>query len=170
MRILAPLFILAASHASANTCGIYEAIEPGDTLSGIAARCDTNVDALFAANPDVDASDLQIGGVIRLIPEQQNEGARAIYDTLAGGWSQDGICIGKEVIAFFGSDTLEFGETRCDVGDVKTSGGSIYVSATSCNAEGEPSDDRIVQITRLPGDAIEYRGVSSWRFERCTDL
>lgn len=163
-------FALLASQAAAETCGLYEAIEPGDTLSGIAARCDTTVEALSSANPDVDEFDLTIGGVLRLRPEAPGENARAIYNGLAGLWGEDGLCIGREVIVTLEPERIGFGETICDVGDVKSLGPAIFVRAVQCRSEGEPTEDRTVQITRQPGGAIAYSGMVDLTLDRCTDL
>lgn len=41
-------------------------VKPGDTLSGIAMKTDTSVEALQALNPDVDVQALQPGTRLRL--------------------------------------------------------------------------------------------------------
>lgn len=169
LPLLTALWLSLPGLAAAD-CGLYEAIEPGDSLSAIAARCDTSVDALSAANPDLDVLNLQIGGVLRLVPEERAENARAIYNQLIGNWSEDGICMGKEVIVSLEAAHLSFGETRCELSDVQQTGGSLLVLATGCQAEGEPSPDQTVQITRRPGDTMEYAHYEVWHFARCTDL
>ncbi len=46
---------LSAGAAQAqNACGNAVTVARGDTLSGIARRCDVTVDALLEANPDID--------------------------------------------------------------------------------------------------------------------
>lgn len=163
--------VLCATSATAADCGLFEAIEPGDSLSVIAARCDTTTEALFAANPDVDAMDLQIGGVLRLTPDAgpPASDARAIYQTVQGAYSPDGICYGRELQVDLLPDRIFFGESACTISDMQVSDASLLIHTTQCNSEGEPMPDGKVQITRLAGGAIEYAGTSSWRLERCTD-
>jgi hypothetical protein len=49
------------------TCGLFVAVEPGDTFDAIAARCGLDARALRDANPDVAA--LPIGTTLRTGPE-----------------------------------------------------------------------------------------------------
>ncbi|MEL6957749.1 MAG: LysM domain-containing protein [Pseudomonadota bacterium] len=159
-----------ASAAHANICGLYEAIEPGDTLTAIASRCDTSVDALIQANPGTDPQGLQIGGVLRLTPASPDENARAIYRTLLGLWSEDGICFGKEVIVSFEEDSIGFGETGCDLAALEIVGDAIVLKATACLSEGEPSGSQTLTLIPQPDGSLSYSGQSDWTFRRCSDL
>jgi len=47
-------------------CGDTYTIEAGDTLFGVAEKCNIDFDDVLAANPDVDPSTLNIGQVINL--------------------------------------------------------------------------------------------------------
>ena len=167
---LAALAVIFPTTTMAADCGQYEAIEPGDNLSGIAARCDTSIDALSAANPDIDALDLQIGSVLRLTSDTANTAVPTTYRELIGSWSEDGICIGKEIIATLDVNYIEFGETQCTLEDVQTTQGSFLLLVTECISEGEPTANQTVQITPRPDGAIDYFGVGSFRLERCRDL
>lgn len=56
----------APLRAQTGPCGLFEAIEPGDTLATISARCAVPLDLLRAANPGIaDAPDP--GGVVALV-------------------------------------------------------------------------------------------------------
>lgn len=51
-----------AAPAQAGSCGAEYTVQSGDTLSGIATRCDTSVEALMDANPQITSpSRLSIG-------------------------------------------------------------------------------------------------------------
>lgn len=164
---VAALMLASTGPAHANLCGIYEAVEPGDTLHNIAERCDASVEMLFAANPGIDARNLEIGSVIRVIPADP---ARAMWTELAGNWSEDGICFGKEVIAGFTSETLYFGETGCNVAALQIVDDTLIVKASNCQSEGEPSASQTVTITPQPDGTIQYNGFGNWQFRRCSDL
>lgn len=49
-------------------CGETYTVEAGDTMFGIAAKCDVDSQLLIEANPDVDPGSLNIGDVI-ILPE-----------------------------------------------------------------------------------------------------
>lgn len=59
--------VLSPAFAQENPCGESVIITEGDTLSAIALRCNTTVDALLNANPEVDPRALQIGSEL-IIP------------------------------------------------------------------------------------------------------
>jgi len=52
--------------AQSGPCGLFEAVEPGDTLQTIAARCAVRVERLRAANPGI-AEAPDPGGVVALV-------------------------------------------------------------------------------------------------------
>ncbi|MDA9207274.1 LysM peptidoglycan-binding domain-containing protein [Octadecabacter sp.] len=165
------LFLLAPVPVAALDCGLYEAIEPGDSLSAIAQRCDTTLENLYSSNPELDPLDLPIGGVVSLAPPTHSTPTGdGSYQTLIGSYSEDGICIGKEVIATLDVNYVEFGETQCTLSDVQVTQGSFLLLATECLSEGETSPDQTIQITPLQDNAIRYIGSGDWQLERCTDL
>lgn len=56
------------SRADAGVCGLYEAVEPGDTMSAIALRCGVTPETLQARNPSQDPAALRAGAVLSLAP------------------------------------------------------------------------------------------------------
>ena len=170
VRLLS-LLLLAPAPVAALDCGLFEAIEPGDSLSAIAQRCDTTLENLYLSNPELDPLDLPIGGVVSLAPPVLGTtSSNGSYQTLIGSYSQDGICLGKEVIATLDINYVEFGETQCSLSDVQFTQGSFLLLATECLSEGERSPDQTIQITPLQDRVIRYIGTGDWRLERCTDL
>ena len=59
--------VLAADIGVASPCGTSVEIRLGDTISGIADRCDVSEAALLNANPTIEgSSDLQVGGTLHV--------------------------------------------------------------------------------------------------------
>ncbi len=59
-KLLALLLLMSITSLNAQTCSYYR-ICPGDTLYNIAIRYGTTVNALCAANPNVNPNNLVIG-------------------------------------------------------------------------------------------------------------
>lgn len=172
MHRIVLVFSLAAAPALAGDCGLYEAIEPGDTLGAIAARCDTTVDALFAANPGIEPTHLQIGTALRLAPDsaaQDNE-ARQLYETaFLGHYAPVPDCAGQEFQVFLDETQVTTGETTCDIAGYGIEGDRLRLSLINCLGEGEPAEDRAALLQALPGEALtlSVAGRTTWRLERC---
>lgn len=69
MRLVAAaaLALSTATPLAAQTaCGLFEAVEPGDTLTGIAERCGVPLETLVAANPGVDAAAPEVASTVAL--------------------------------------------------------------------------------------------------------
>lgn len=67
LGVLAPA--AGAAPAPPSVCGLYEAIEPDDTIATIAARCQIEEDLLLLANPDIGSDlDLRIGESLMIGP------------------------------------------------------------------------------------------------------
>ncbi len=57
--------------AQAAGCGLFEAVEPGDTFAVISQRCGVPVDTLVAANPGIDAAAPPVANTLSLaLPAQ----------------------------------------------------------------------------------------------------
>lgn len=172
MSRISIILALLTTPALAEDCGLYEAIEPGDTLGAIAARCDTTVDALFAANPGIDATQLQIGSALKLTPEATDMGgeARQLYQTaFLGHYAPVPNCVGQEFQVFLEETQVTTGETTCDIAGYAIEGDGLRLSLVRCLGEGEPAEDRVALLHALPGEAlnISVAGRTTWRLERC---
>ena len=171
MRFLIAALVLSASPALANTCGPTVTIVPGDTLSGIAARCDVTLESLYATNPGVDARDLRNGATLNLeVGAAGMSEAEALYRSVFhGGYSPSATCFGQELQVDLTEDRVYLGETACDIAGLSVNGAAIGITATNCNAEGEPSPDRQIKATRS-GDilSISFDGTVT-ELQRCTD-
>jgi len=161
--------------AETGPCGLFEAVEPGDTLAIIAARCDTSITALQDTNPGIDASSLRIGSVLRVGgPEPRGAaptGPMARYlSEFAGNYSPSRTCIGQELQVTLARDRVFIGETGCDLSNLSAIDERLFLDLTNCNAEGEPAPDRTYEISALPGGAIEIGGRQFLaQLQRCTD-
>lgn len=59
-------FLYALPAAAQSSCGLFEAVEPGDTFTTISERCGVAVETLIAANPGVDAAAPQVASTLSL--------------------------------------------------------------------------------------------------------
>ena len=114
-------------------------VERGDTLSGIAERCNTTVEALLAANPDVtDPTRLSVGATlimpatVGMIGGDDDNRVVIVEGTVTGPSPEDGRCqtlrgVGGELYALLGTwRDLRPGDRVLLTGEV--------VSSTDCEA------------------------------------
>lgn len=66
-----------SSAGAQQACGLFEAVEPGDTLATISERCDVPVETLQAANPGVDAASPEVATTLSLVLPGDDEVAGA---------------------------------------------------------------------------------------------
>jgi len=159
---------------SAHECGIFEAIEPGDSLSEISQRCDIPIDDLYLYNPEIDALDLPIGTALNLAPPapQLPEGMspQVAYETLTGFYAHNGICLGQEVIVELNSTSVSFGETRCTISQVHAIHGTFVIHTSGCQSEGEQSPAQVIQISPLEDGSISYGSDGEFTLDLCSDI
>ncbi len=70
---LAATFCSLAFPAAAQTCGKAEALEAGETLEQLAARCNTTAQAILSVNPSLDRNEIRAGFQLQM-PEQAADG------------------------------------------------------------------------------------------------
>jgi len=142
---------------SAHECGIFEAIEPGDSLSEISQRCDIPIDDLYLYNPEIDALDLPIGTALNLAPPapQLPEGMspQVAYETLTGFYAHNGICLG-----------------RCTISQVHAIHGTFVIHTSGCQSEGEQSPAQVIQISPLEDGSISYGSDGEFTLDLCSDI
>ncbi|MGR3572401.1 LysM peptidoglycan-binding domain-containing protein [Brevirhabdus sp.] len=77
---------LSTPAAAGSACGVFEAIEPGDTLDTISRRCNVDPGQLLAGNPDIDPKvGLRPGRVLIVGPTPQADPATGGGMAAAGG-------------------------------------------------------------------------------------
>lgn len=93
--LLVLAFVLPVPAAQAQDdrpCGDSYTIQEGDTLIGIASQCNTTVNALQQANPDINARTLTVGATLVIPPEATEDPAAepslAIVPTIGGPGTQ----------------------------------------------------------------------------------
>lgn len=120
-------------------------VEPGDTLSSIAAILGTSVEALIAANPQIDPYALDVGAVIRL-PGSDAPEAPGTGMNVSGVLTEEGV----ECQAMRGHD----GQLYSLVGDIDAyeSGDVVEVRGTS------PEVSICMQGTTIEVEAIRRIG------------
>ena len=172
-RGLVLVFLAMAAPAAALDCGLFEAIEPGDTLSGIAARCEVPLERVLALNPDLDPRDLAIGGVVRVGGDETagSDDPRGRYlADFVGAYAPDATCFGEELQVDLTSEAVFLGETGCRLDRVSAEGARLFLDLSSCSAEGEPAPDRTYEVLRTGPDTIQLGGRQLvMDLTRCTD-
>ncbi len=74
IRVLLSAGALMPGAAPAQTaCGLFEAVEPGDTFEKISKRCGVPMETLLAANPGVDSAAPQVATAIALALPESSE-------------------------------------------------------------------------------------------------
>lgn len=99
------------------------------------------------------------------------QGAQDIYDaSFLGAYARGPICAGQELQVDLMSDEIGIGETKCAISGVLTDGVGIILDLASCNAEGEPAEDRRVTLTLTEG-GLTYDSTATGviQLQRCTD-
>lgn len=67
VTICAGLLIAGGAALAQSPCGLFEAVEPGDTFELVAQRCGIAVETLIAANPGIDAAAPEVATTIALV-------------------------------------------------------------------------------------------------------
>ncbi len=178
--------------ANAATCGGSYTVQSGDTLAAIAQRCDTSVNALMEANPQIDNPrvirvgwELDMPGArsggetqaragagspdrARAPQQQQQPGpgaaiARSIVGTLAGAiGSEDG----KDISELQPEDFLDVGDADRRV-SVQPKAGAAGAPVTIRGSGFEPGED--VTIGAGPPEA-EWKGLVTARADAEGDV
>ena len=110
-----------APDAVAAECGLYEAVEPGDTIASVAARCDVAGDGIARLNPDAAAGALRPGSVLSLPP-----GPAASLGRFEGLWHGTGSgCGGTAGTWHIAAERVRANGTEFDVGRVERRAGGL---------------------------------------------
>jgi LysM repeat protein len=120
--------------AKAAGCGAEYIVQPGDTLSRIAAECEVSVDALMSANPQVSAYALSIGrelavpGVAQGAEQEVAEVPERLGPLTIEGW----IVNGRRCAKLATADGEEYGVVSPE---------HSFVSGRAVAVEGRIVDD-----------------------------
>lgn len=160
--LLAP----AAAGAPPLDCGLWEAVEPGDTFASIAARCGGTEAGLADLNPDRDPGALQMGSVVVIEPFEStprpeqvggptgNVALDRYRADVRGLWRGDGGTCGRVVGTWsFDDRSLRGNATRFDLDGVFGTGDRI-VAQTTRRRDGAP----VRLILRPSGEALAITG------------
>ncbi|ASY65517.1 Gamma-D-glutamyl-L-diamino acid endopeptidase I (plasmid) [Sinorhizobium sojae CCBAU 05684] len=155
------LLYLGALPAAAQTCGKNEAIAEGETLEQLAARCDTEVEAILSANPSLERTDIRAGLQLEMPAASGEEDwlDRARNAVRDAGERVHGAAeaTGKSVSEYLSEqpdlnrDILEFGE-RLGLPGV-SAGASGEAELTVVPKSAGPGENVTLVAQGLPGDA-----------------
>ena len=161
---------LHAQDSAPQGCGVFEAVEPGDSLQTISQRCGVPLSVLAEANPAAQG-DLQPGTVVSLDPttpaapapepgEISVVGAAAGYaqrryeKRFTGTWFERGAeCSGTDGTWVFEATTMRHEEERCDIRAFEAAMDEIVVTA-ACARQGQTPRDRTFTLNLTDIDAM----------------
>lgn len=157
------------SAAAANVCGADVEVQPGDTLSGIATRCEVTEGLLLRANPRIDGStDLRAGQTLSLTGPMDK--LKSMATSAGEGLSQAADNVGSQVkssVEGFLGDNPQLQSNIRDLGtrlglsegeqpaDVSLDPASPAAGATvTVSATGLPKDQPVIIGGGGPGSAF----------------
>jgi len=153
---LAPIGAMAQSAGNGTGCGSEVEVQPGDTLSTIASRCDVTEGLILRANPRIDGSaDLRVGQTVSLtgpmdrLKSFASEAGRQLGDTA----SEVGSSVRSSIEGFL-ADNPDISDNIRNLGqsitDLTTGDGNAEVSLQP--QSGEPGSTVTVTASGLPAD------------------
>ncbi|MEJ6398116.1 hypothetical protein [Yoonia sp. 208BN28-4] len=93
---------------------------------------------------------------------------------LTGDYAMNGQCMGSDFNLTFADDYFNYGETTCTISDLQgTDDGFVRLIGTQCNAEGDSTDDRTIDLMQTGTPDGEIRMISNGTellLLPCTDL
>ncbi len=157
---------LPAAAQAQSRCGDSEILRAGETLDGIAQRCDVSLEALVAANPGLEPANLEAGAVLAM-PDAGEALAEDAADWLgrarqavrdaASGVENAATNAGRSVSDYLSDqpdlnrDILEFGERLGIPGVTPTPERGAEIVALP--AAAAPGEEVTLSMRGLPGGA-----------------
>ena len=87
-----------------------------------------------------------------------------------GSYSPSATCIGQEMVVTLEADRVLSGETGCSISKILQTGTRITLDLTACTAEGDPAEDRTVDLELIEG-TLHYSGRQfTFDLVACTDI